>query len=73
MKAIRYHQLGGPEVLRLEEVPEPVAGPGEVRIRVGAAGVRSATVPPVVADRGPKNALRAPQRGGGRMPGRKQG
>ncbi|WP_164011836.1 quinone oxidoreductase family protein [Pyxidicoccus trucidator] len=42
MKAIRYHQVGGPEVLRLEEVPEPVAGPGEVRIRVRAAGVNFA-------------------------------
>ncbi|QSQ21659.1 quinone oxidoreductase [Pyxidicoccus parkwayensis] len=42
MRAIRYHQVGGPEVLRLEEVPEPVAGPGEVRIRVHAAGVNFA-------------------------------
>lgn len=42
MKAIRYHQVGGPEVLRLEEIPEPVAAPGEVRIRVHAAGVNFA-------------------------------
>lgn len=42
MKAIRYHQVGGPEVLRFEEVPEPVAGPGEVRIQVRAAGVNFA-------------------------------
>lgn len=42
MKAIRYHQLGGPEVLRLEEVPEPEPGPGEVRIQVHAAGVNFA-------------------------------
>ncbi|MFP2906239.1 quinone oxidoreductase family protein [Pyxidicoccus sp. 3LFB2] len=42
MKAIRYHQVGGPEVLRLEDVPEPVAGPGAVRIRVRAAGVNFA-------------------------------
>ncbi|HZI10934.1 MAG TPA: quinone oxidoreductase [Myxococcus sp.] len=42
MKAIRYHEVGGPEVLRLEDVPEPVPGPGEVRIQVRAAGVNFA-------------------------------
>jgi NADPH2:quinone reductase len=39
MKAIRVHEFGGPEVLRLEEVPDPVAGPHEVVVRVQAAGV----------------------------------
>jgi NADPH2:quinone reductase len=39
MKAIRFHACGGPEVLRLEEVPVPEAQPGEVLIRVQAAGV----------------------------------
>lgn len=39
MKAIRVHEFGAPEVLRLEEVPRPVAGPGEVVVRVEAAGV----------------------------------
>ncbi|RYZ32637.1 MAG: quinone oxidoreductase, partial [Myxococcaceae bacterium] len=34
MKAIRYHQLGGPEVLRWEDAPEPVPGPGQVLLRV---------------------------------------
>jgi NADPH2:quinone reductase len=42
MKAIRYHEVGGPEVLRLEDVPEPVPSPGEVRIQVRAAGVNFA-------------------------------
>ncbi|WNG40810.1 quinone oxidoreductase [Archangium violaceum] len=42
MKAIRYHQTGGPEVLRLEDVPEPELGSGEVRIQVHAAGVNFA-------------------------------
>jgi NADPH2:quinone reductase len=39
MKAIRVHQFGGPEVLRLEEVPDPKPGRGEVLIDVKAAGV----------------------------------
>lgn len=39
MKAIRVHQHGGPEVLQLEEVPDPQPGPGQVRIRVHAVGV----------------------------------
>ncbi|RKH72642.1 quinone oxidoreductase [Corallococcus interemptor] len=42
MKAIRYHQLGGPEVLRWEDAPEPVPGPGQVLLRVHAAGVNFA-------------------------------
>jgi NADPH2:quinone reductase len=33
MKAVRFHQVGGPEVLRLEDVELPPPGPGEVRIR----------------------------------------
>lgn len=39
MRAIRMHERGGPEVLRLERIPIPVPGAGEVRIRVVAAGV----------------------------------
>jgi NADPH:quinone reductase-like Zn-dependent oxidoreductase len=39
MKAIVYAQHGGPEVLRLEDVEEPHAGPGQVRLKVVAAGV----------------------------------
>jgi NADPH:quinone reductase len=39
MKAVRIHEFGGPEVLRLDDVPEPAAGPGEVLLRVRAAGV----------------------------------
>jgi NADPH2:quinone reductase len=39
MKAIRVHGHGGPEVLRLEEVPDPRPGKGEVVVRVRAAGV----------------------------------
>jgi NADPH:quinone reductase len=39
MKAIRVHEFGGPEVLRLEEVPTPRPGPGEVLVRMHATGV----------------------------------
>jgi len=39
MKAIRVHTLGGPEALRLEDVPQPAPGPGEVLVKVEAAGV----------------------------------
>jgi NADPH:quinone reductase-like Zn-dependent oxidoreductase len=36
MKAIRFHEYGDPDVLRLEEVEQPVPGPGQVRLRVAA-------------------------------------
>jgi len=39
MKAIRVHEYGGAAVLKLEDVPDPKAGPGEVVVRVRAAGV----------------------------------
>ena len=39
MKAIRVHEFGGPEVLRLEEVPKPKPGHRQVVVRVHAAGV----------------------------------
>jgi len=39
MKAMRIHEDGGPEVLRLDEVEDPVAGPGEVLIRLKAASL----------------------------------
>jgi NADPH:quinone reductase-like Zn-dependent oxidoreductase len=39
MKAVRIHSLGGPEVLTIEEVPRPETGPGQVMVRVHAAGV----------------------------------
>lgn len=39
MKAVEISAFGGPEVLRLADRPEPVAGTGEVCLRVGASGV----------------------------------
>jgi NADPH:quinone reductase-like Zn-dependent oxidoreductase len=39
MKAIVVHEYGAPEVLKFEDYPDPVAGPGEVLVRVAAASV----------------------------------
>jgi len=39
MNAIRVHEVGGPEVLRLEEIPVPEPGDGEARVRITACGV----------------------------------
>jgi NADPH:quinone reductase-like Zn-dependent oxidoreductase len=39
MKAARFSQFGGPEVLEIVDLPDPHPGPGQVRIAVRAAGV----------------------------------
>ena len=39
MKAILAHEFGGPEVLQLQDVPDPHAGAGQVRVRIHAVGV----------------------------------
>lgn len=39
MKAIRVHEFGGPETLRLEEIADPQAGPGQIVVTVKAIGV----------------------------------
>jgi NADPH:quinone reductase-like Zn-dependent oxidoreductase len=39
MRALRIHAYGGPEQLRIDDVPAPHAGPGEIRIRVSAASI----------------------------------
>lgn len=44
MRAIVCDAVGGPEVLRLAEVPDPVPGDGEILVRVHAAGVNRADV-----------------------------
>lgn len=38
-RAVKYQEFGGPEVLEVAEVPEPQAGPNEVRVRVNVAGL----------------------------------
>lgn len=40
MRAAAFSEPGGPEVLKVMELPAPQAGPGEVRVRVRAAGVQ---------------------------------
>ncbi len=39
MKAVRFHEHGGIEELRYEDVADPVAGPGEIVLRVRACGI----------------------------------
>ena len=68
MRAVRIHQFGGPDVLRLEDVAKPTPGQGELLIRVLAAGVnpvdyktREGRFPPVQADKLPLSS--GPRRG----------
>jgi NADPH2:quinone reductase len=44
MKAIRVHEFGGPAVMKLEDIPDPKAGPGEIVVRMRAAGVNPVDV-----------------------------
>jgi NADPH:quinone reductase len=39
MRAVRLHATAGPEALRLEQVPEPTPGPGEILVRHEAVGL----------------------------------
>jgi NADPH:quinone reductase-like Zn-dependent oxidoreductase len=39
MRAVTFEEFGDAEVLHGADVPQPVPGPGQIRIRVGAAGV----------------------------------
>jgi len=41
MKAARIHDYSGPTAVRIDEVEVLQPGPGEVRIRVGAAGINN--------------------------------
>ena len=44
VKVVRFHEPGGPEVLRIEDLPPRDPGPGEVRLRVEALGLNRAEV-----------------------------
>ena len=39
MKAVRFHEFGGHDVLRHEDIPEPAPGEGEILVRLAACGV----------------------------------
>ncbi len=39
MQAILAREFGGPDVLKLENLPDPAAGPGQVRVKIHAVGV----------------------------------
>src|SRR3984885_16006165 len=41
MKAVRFSQFGGPEVLEIVDLPDPHPGPDQIRIMVRAAGVNA--------------------------------
>ena len=43
-RVVRFHEIGGPEVLKIEEVEVPPPGKGEVQIRVHALGLNRAEV-----------------------------
>lgn len=42
MQAIRFHEVGGPEVLRIEEIDQPTPAAGQVRLRVAASAFNAA-------------------------------
>ena len=42
MKAVQFHEVGGPEVLRYEDVEQPVPAAGQVRLRVAASAFNAA-------------------------------
>src|SRR5438445_13899151 len=41
-RVVRFHETGGPEVLKIEETDVPPPGPGEVQIRIHALGLNRA-------------------------------
>lgn len=41
-RSIRFHETGGPEVLRIEDIAVPLPGPGEIRIQAKALGLNRA-------------------------------
>jgi len=49
VKVVRFHEFGGPDVLKVEDVPDLEPGPGEVRVRTEAIGVG---VPDILMRRG---------------------
>lgn len=67
MRVVRFHQYGGPEVLRLEQAPEPRPGPGQLLVRAEAIGV---TLPAIRKVRGEGGRGALPAGLGGEVAGR---
>jgi NADPH:quinone reductase-like Zn-dependent oxidoreductase len=66
MRRVCFHQYGGPEVLCIEQVPEPEAGPAEILVRTEAIGV---TLPAVRKLRGDGDPIPLPGTLGGEVAG----
>ncbi|WP_432543536.1 NADP-dependent oxidoreductase [Kineococcus sp. SYSU DK002] len=60
MKAVRFHDFGGPEVLRHEDVEPPVPGVGQVRIRVAATSFNNLDATLRAGDLRDRSPLRLP-------------
>ena len=58
MKAITFHDIGSPEVLRYEETADPVPGPGQVLVKVKACALNHLDL--IVRGRGPAAGLPLP-------------
>ena len=52
MRAVRVHEHGGPDVLRVETVDDPIPGPGEALVRVEATGVYKTPLPWIPGEEG---------------------
>jgi NADPH:quinone reductase-like Zn-dependent oxidoreductase len=57
MKAVRFHEYGGPDVLVIEDVDLPRPGAGQIRITVKAAGIHT-----IGAATAPKHAYLPPRK-----------
>lgn len=62
MRALRFNAFGGPEALRIEELPDPVPAANEVLVRVAAAGVNPSDVVNVAGRLGGTTLPRTPGR-----------
>ena len=49
-RQVRFHEHGGPEVLRIENVNAPEPGAGELRLKVKAIGLKRAALTPPKPD-----------------------
>ncbi|MFI6428191.1 NADP-dependent oxidoreductase [Promicromonospora sp. NPDC050880] len=70
MRAVRFHEYGSPDVLRLDRVPVPVPGDGEVLVRVHAAGLGGGELPIRAGTMGDLLPTTLPQGIGGEFTGR---